>query len=136
MAVARGVAAMLSGHWPAVEADWALHYHRDLLADCFGPAEIGVRKLRSLLEGLPPSSNLAKSADWWSDEDELAATSVELLADIALASASGVAVQLPKGKKYDPKRPLTWPRRGVKVEPKPAMVGGLEGFRSKLLKGR
>jgi hypothetical protein len=116
MSVARGVAVMLEEHWDTLEGDWALHFHRDLLADVFG-APIGVRRLRVLIEALPRDSATARAAEWpWTDREELAASSVELLAEASRSLANLVAIG--SGKKYQPKEPaLTVPRPWVQVTP-------------------
>jgi len=59
MAVARGVAAMLAEHWDALEGDWSIHHHRDLVADAFGPDQIGVRKLKVYIEALPDEDRVS-----------------------------------------------------------------------------
>ena len=117
MALARGVNAMLLDHWDTLEGDWSIYHHRDLVADAFGPNQIGVRRLRVYIEALPRGSATARALGWWTNEDEQAATQVEVLGDIARSSRQLVAMQMKDGC-YDPKGPaLTWPRPFVEVQP-------------------
>lgn len=117
MAVARGVVAMLETHWDALEGDWALHLHRDLVADVFS-SPVGMRRLKVLIESLPRNSATARSANWpWTDGEELAATTAELMAEVSRSTMHLVAAQSKDGK-YQPGEPaLKVPRPWVHVEP-------------------
>ena len=134
--MARGVNAMLTDYWDTLEGDWSIHHHRDLVADAYGPNAIGVRKLRVYIEALPPTSATARVMKWWTDKDELGATQVEVLGDIARSSRQLVALQLKNGR-YDPKGPaLTWPRPWVEVQPEPELPALTRaGTRAAFLKG-
>ena len=137
MAVARGVVAMLEDHWGTLEGDWSIHHHRDLVADVFGPAAIGVRKLRVYIEALPASSATARVMKWaWTEREEQGASQVEMLGDIARSTRQLVAMQTKNGK-YDPKDPaLTWPRPWVEVTPEPEKAPlTREGMRAALMGG-
>lgn len=136
MALARGVNAMLSDHWDALEGDWSIYHHRDLVADCYGPNQIGVRKLLVYIEALPSDSATARARRWWTDRDEQQAVQVEVLGDIARSTRQLVALQLKSGK-YDPGEPaLSWPRPWVEVQPQndtPPLTR--EGMRAALMGG-
>jgi hypothetical protein len=110
---AMGVVAVLSDHWTAIESDFARFYGLDLARCCFGPDQVGMRRLYALISTLPPSSTLAQRLHWsWDDERELTATLVELTHDIATSSRA--LVQSMSGKRYrGPKEPLRWPRPAV-----------------------
>lgn len=109
---------MLEDHWATLEGDWSIYHHRDLVADAYGPAAIGVRKLRAYIEALPAASATARVMRWaWTERDEQGASTVEMLGDIARSSRQLVALQI-QGGKYDPKDPaVTWPRPWVEVTP-------------------
>lgn len=136
MALARGVNAILERHWDVLEGDWSIHHHRDLVADCFGPAQIGVRRLKNYIEALPEQSATARAMKWWSNADELGATQVEVLGDIARSTRQLVALQTKDGK-YNPKeQALTWPRPWVEVQPVPEKAPlTRDGMRAALLGG-
>jgi len=67
----------VSGHYEALEADLLAHYGLDLREG------IGVRRLRALVQGLPPGGALHRSIDpdgWrWTTDTEMLATVAELV---------------------------------------------------------
>jgi len=136
MALARGVNAMLTEHWDRLEGDWSIYHHRDLAADAYGPNPIGVRKLRVYIEALPADSATARAMKWsWTERDEMGASQVEVLGDIARSTRQLVAMQTKSGR-YAPKgEALMWPRPHVQVHPEKAPLTR-EGIRSSLLRGR
>ena len=58
-------------------------YGVDLREACYGPRRIGLRRLRSLIDGLPPQGALHRAADpegWdWRNDEELLATLIEMV---------------------------------------------------------
>jgi hypothetical protein len=70
-------------HFEAVEADFQSHYGIDLRDALWGPRPIGVRRLLSLINGLPIRGAMHReiSSDGrdWSSIEELLATVIELL---------------------------------------------------------
>lgn len=58
-----------------MEADWLRFYRRDFRADV---GELGVRRLRALVEGLPPDAMLWRRTPGWGTEQELAAVQIEV----------------------------------------------------------
>lgn len=137
MALARGVNAMLLEHWNAIEGDWSIYHHRDLVADAFGPDQIGVRKLRVYIEALPPESATARVLGVaWTDRHEMGASQVEVMGDVARSVRQLVAFQTKDGK-YEPKGPaMSWPRPWVEVHPEPSKPPlTRQGMRAALLGG-
>lgn len=71
----------MSAHFEAVEADFQSHYGLDLRRALWGAEPLGVRRLLSLIRGLPPRGAVARTAtngrDWGTTEELLAAV-VEL----------------------------------------------------------
>jgi hypothetical protein len=128
---AMGLAVLLADHWNAIEADFARFYGLDLAACCFGPDQVGVRRLYALVSCLPPSSSLARRLEWsWDEERELAAVLVELSHDIAASSRA--MVQALSGKRWSgPARPLRWPRPALPPPPKPRQT--IEDVRAVML---
>lgn len=70
-------------HFGAVEADFQSYYRLDLRETLWGPQSIGVRRLWSLVNGLPPDGVVARAIFYggraWSSADELLSTIVEFL---------------------------------------------------------
>lgn len=48
-----GLVAFLARSWDVVEAEFAARYGLDLAGACWGPRRVGVRRLRTLVLGLP-----------------------------------------------------------------------------------
>lgn len=70
-------------HFEAVEADFQAHYGVDLRDALWGPRPVGVRRLLSLINGLPLRGAVHREAATdgrdWGTVEELLATVVELL---------------------------------------------------------
>jgi hypothetical protein len=73
----------MSEHFGAVEADFQSHYGLDLRSVLWGPLRLGVRRVLSLVLGLPPTGALFRAAvtdgKSWTTTDELLATVIEVL---------------------------------------------------------
>lgn len=109
--------ALLEKSWGPLEADFQRYYTMNLARCCWGPDQVGVRRLLSLIMHLPPDSALARSSGKvWSNQDEAAAFAAEMLADASRSLRQLVDFKA-KGK-YRPKFPVKWPRpTDVPVEP-------------------
>lgn len=73
----------MSEHFEAVEADFQAHYGIDLREALWGSRPIGVRRLLSLVNGLPVRGSVHRDLNSdgrdWSSIEELLATVIELL---------------------------------------------------------
>lgn len=72
----------MAKHFEAVEADFRSYYGLDLRAVCWGPDRFGVRRIRSLVRGLPvggATSRIQTNGQAWTTTDELLASVVELI---------------------------------------------------------
>jgi hypothetical protein len=120
MALARGVSAMLRDDWDDLEGDFQRYFGLNLVECAHGPHAIGLRRLKALIEALPPESATARHRGWWWTEgDEQGATQAELLTDVARSLRVLVNQQIPKGqRRFDPPMPR-WQRPHVQVEPEP-----------------
>lgn len=72
----------MSEHFGAVEADFQSYYGLDLRQVLWGPMRYGVRRIRSLVSGLPHDSAVTRASLYggqaWSNGDELLATLIEM----------------------------------------------------------
>lgn len=73
----------MSEHFGAVEADFQSHYGLDLRTVLWGPARSGVRRILSLIRGLPADGATVRMLSTggvpWSMTDELLATLIEVI---------------------------------------------------------
>lgn len=53
----------------------------DLRAACYGPTRVGVRRLRALIEHLPPEA-VSRDQPEWTVDNELAAQAIETMGEI------------------------------------------------------
>jgi len=120
MALARGVSAMLRDDWDDLEGDFQRYFGLNLVECVLGPHAIGIRRLKVLIEALPPESSTARRRGWWWTEDaEQGATQAELLTDVARSLRVVVNQNIPKGqRRFDPPMPR-WERPHLQVEPDP-----------------
>jgi hypothetical protein len=77
-----GLVAVLTERWDAIEADFARYYHLDLTDACFGPGQVGARKVLNLVRHLPSEGALGRVENpdwwWWRPEHEYLAVGAEL----------------------------------------------------------
>jgi len=101
-------------HFGAVEADFQSHYGMDLREVLWGDRAPGVRRVLSLVNGLPETSamyrEVAFSGKSWSTTDELLATLVEITDAGNLLFFSANSEKNAKG--WDP---VSIPRPGAAV---------------------
>jgi len=103
-----------------LEADFRRFYALDLGAACFGADHLGARRLRVLVQYLPPDSSLARAMGWWwTDAHELSAQLVELA--YVNAQAGAMAASGLTGKRFKPDQ-LTVPRPQLAVPAAPVVV--------------
>lgn len=102
-----------------LEGGFQSHHHMSLVRACWGPEEVGIRRLLALLLDLPPASRAGRALGMWSEEDEQAALAVELVADTAATSRAIASLLMPSGKTYDVDPALRWdvPNRPDLQEP-------------------
>lgn len=131
--LAMSLVRLLEEHWDALDADFQRFYGLDLAAACWGPEEIGLRRLHVLIQHLPTDSALSRSMGWaWDDHREMTATLVELQHDQAVSARA--LVQAFSGKKFrGPPEPLRWPRPQIEVPVAPQPLSR-EQIRNTLLR--
>lgn len=100
-----------------MEADWAHYYPAvaggDFRRALFGPDPIGGRRLRALIDGLPPDAMLWRRVPGWGSTEELLALNAEVthaVVRVLIAAFSKKGASVPK--------PLRVPR--PEREPAPA----------------
>jgi hypothetical protein len=82
-----------------LEADWLRTYARDLREDLFGEAPIGARRLRALIEGLPPDAMLWRRVPGWGSDQELLALNAEVthsIVRVLISAYSKKGAKVPK----------------------------------------
>lgn len=125
MAVARGVAAFVHTNWVTLEGDFQVYHGLNLITCCYGPDQVGVRRLKVLVEALPPESATAQALRTaWTERDEQGAVAAELLADISRSLRHLITLQLTKNRTFTDPMPLVWPRPAIAVPPKPTAPTG------------
>lgn len=94
---------LVSEHFEALESDFQHYYGIDLRQACYGPHPMGLRRLRALIQGLPPGSAVHRSLDpqgsQWTFDTELLAALAELLDHsnrLYLAAHKNKGAQLPR----------------------------------------
>lgn len=97
----------LRRYWDDLDADFLRFYGRDLVEACWGPKQMGVRRLGALIARLPAESAFQKAVmgGAWSEMHEMVAALLELTHYGAAASGQ-VAAAHSKGQKFkgpDPK---------------------------------
>jgi hypothetical protein len=75
-----GLVATVRERFGALEADFQAHYRLDLRCVLYGPTADGVRRIKSLVDGLPSSALVwADEMGRWTRGDQFDALAVELL---------------------------------------------------------
>jgi len=70
---------------------------------CYGPTAIGARRLRVLIQHLPPESSLARTCGWWwTDVHEMQAVLIEIA--YVTAQGAGAAAAGISGKRFKPEQ--------------------------------
>ena len=89
-----------------MEADWARTYPGiaggDFRRALFGPEPLGARRLRALIDGLPPDSMIWRRVPGWGSAEELLALNAEVahsIVRVLVAAFSKKGAQLPKALK-------------------------------------
>lgn len=99
ISAAVGVVVLLDEHWDELDADFRHHYGLDLEQCCWGPRAIGVRRLKSYISRLPPTSALAVAMGWsWDELREMTATLVDLVANQRRTKKSDPVFRYPRPK--------------------------------------
>jgi hypothetical protein len=127
-----GLAAIVRQHYPALEADFARYYQKDLGEELY-VRNTPARRILSLVQWLPPDAALWRSmGNSWSTDQELLALNAELLDSLRrlyLQAHSKPGARLPDplhiprpGDRETPQRPrgTTYKemlRMGVRVNP-------------------
>lgn len=111
-------------HSRVLDGTFQSHHGLRLADVCFGPNEVGVRRLRALLMDLPQSSPAGRALGMWTDDDEREALAVEVAADAATTLRVIASLWMDKGKSYDAEPALRWehPNRPVTGEEEPEMT--------------
>jgi hypothetical protein len=103
-----GLSRLVEDNFGAAEADWRRFYGRSLKHDLWGTTNLGAREIVQMMRWLPPEAAIWRSAGTsWSTENELQATTVEMLD--ALLRTYIQANSKPNSKKPTPLRiPRPW----------------------------
>jgi hypothetical protein len=109
----------VESHYGAIEADWRRYYGRSLKQDLWGVNYIGVREISHMVKWLPSEAAVWRDAGTsWSTENELQATTVEMLDAILRVYIQ--AHSKPNSKKP---KPIKIPRPYEKQEKKRTSIG-------------
>lgn len=110
-----GLARFVAERWDDLDVDFRRFYGLDLADACWGPDQLGVRRLSVYVERLPADSTVARSEGFaWDDLREMTATLVELSHDTAISNRAMVGSLT--GKRFPgPREPLRFPRPTVEV---------------------
>lgn len=99
LSAAVGVAVLLSEHWDALDFDFRRFLGLDLEECCFGPNELGVRRLKAYIAHLPPESAIAREMGWsWDEMREMTATLIEVAVNIRRQSDQDPIFKYPRPK--------------------------------------
>lgn len=109
-----GLSRLLEDNFGAAEADWHRFYGRSLKHDLWGAEQLGVRETIQMLRWLPPEAAFWRSAGTsWSTENELQATTIEMLDAILRAY-----IQAHSKPNANKQKPIHIPRPWDKAEKK------------------
>jgi hypothetical protein len=75
---------------------------------CFGPDEVGIRRLRALMLDLPSDSPAGIALGMYTLDDERRSLTIDVLVDTASTLRVIASLWMEKGKAFDADPPLRW----------------------------